>query len=110
MPTEETDFKANLVLKEDLSLVRGQVDVHCGRRHCNAQHEDGVAVPGSLIGILSSIVLAQHLKSKQQMMHIRFTKKKKTGCSVCVPEGPYLHDVFVVDGSVVDKGKGFVRG
>lgn len=66
MPTEETDFKTNLVLKKNLSLVRGQVDVHCGRRHCNAQHEDGVAVPGSLIGILSSVVLAQHLKRKKK--------------------------------------------
>lgn len=51
-------------MKKNLSLVRGQVDVNCGRRNCDAKHQDGIPVPGSVVRILCGVVLAQQLKRK----------------------------------------------
>lgn len=51
-------------MKKNLSLVWGQVDVNRGWRNGNAKHKDGIPVPGCVIRILCSVVLAQQLKRK----------------------------------------------
>lgn len=55
-------FTTNLVMKEKLGLVRGQVDIDRGRRHREAEHEDGITASGSVVRILSTVVLPQQLK------------------------------------------------
>lgn len=48
-------------MKKNLGLVRCQIDIDRGRWNCNFKHEDGIAVSGLVVRILSSVVLTQQL-------------------------------------------------